>query len=263
MKRQISLLLTAIQFLTRLPIPAQAQFELSWLAQSLRYFPLVGAGIGAVGVGVEWLASRWFAPTVAVALMLSAVLLLTGALHEDGWADVCDGFGGGATRERVLAIMRDSRVGAYGAIGVGMLLLLKWAGLTALPTQVLPFTWVAAQMSSRWYAIGLVWRLSYARADEDSKSKPFADGLSTSEWLLSALLGCLALVPVALLSDRSVLLPLTGAFLVALIIAAIVAVIAGLYFKRRIGGYTGDCLGATQQLTELGFLLTVLGSMRY
>ena len=131
--RQVALFLTAMQFLTRLPVPAARDFQPRWLGESLRYFPLVGGLVGLVNVAIWWLASLWFPPTVAVGLMLAASLLVTGAFHEYGFADTCDGLGGGSTRERALAIMKDSRIGAYGAIGLIMLLGLKWSALVALP----------------------------------------------------------------------------------------------------------------------------------
>src|SRR3979409_1644264 len=133
MKRQFLLFLVAIQFLTRLPVPQLDGFQASWLPQSTRFFPLVGALVGLIGVGVWRLGSMCFPPAVAVGLMMSASLLLTGAFHEDGFADVCDGFGGGRTRDAVLSIMKDSRVGAYGAIGIATLMILKWTTLSALP----------------------------------------------------------------------------------------------------------------------------------
>src|SRR6202035_2574443 len=146
MKRQFLLFLVAIQFLTRLPVPHFDGFQASWLAQSTRYFPLVGALVGLIGVGVWWLGSMCFPPAVAVGLMMSASLLLTGAFHEDGFADVCDGFGGGSTRNSVLAIMKDSRVGAFGAIGVAMMLGLKWSALVSLPCTAFPVIVIGAHM---------------------------------------------------------------------------------------------------------------------
>src|SRR5580698_6285072 len=99
MRRQALLFLVAIQFLTRLPVPNLAGFQTSWLSESARFFPLVGALVGAIAACVWWVSALIFPPLVAVGLMMGATLLLTGAFHEDGLADVCDGFGGGTTRE--------------------------------------------------------------------------------------------------------------------------------------------------------------------
>src|SRR3979490_251642 len=126
MQRQIVLFLVATQFLTRLPTPAWESFQPSWLTQSARYFPLVGVLVGAINVGTWWILGHWLPAAVTVGLMLAVSLLVTGAFHEDGFADVCDGFGGGTTQDRILAIMKDSRIGAYGATCICVLLGLEW-----------------------------------------------------------------------------------------------------------------------------------------
>jgi adenosylcobinamide-GDP ribazoletransferase len=259
MRRQALLLLVAIQFLTRLPVPHFAGFQTSWLSESARFFPLVGALVGIIAVGIWWICRLFFPPLVAVGLMMSASLLLTGAFHEDGFADVCDGFGGGRMRDAVLAIMKDSRVGAYGAIGVVMMLGLKWSVLVSLPYAAFAIIVVGAHMVSRWCAISLIWRLPYVRADAEAKSKPLANSLSGADWLLSGVLGALILLPALLLTDPAARSQLALALLAALTLSGITTLLAAGYFKRRIGGYTGDCLGATQQLAELSFLLAALG----
>jgi adenosylcobinamide-GDP ribazoletransferase len=259
MQRQFTLFLVALQFLTRLPVPRLADFQPDWLAGSARYFPLVGVLIGLIAVGVWWLSCLVFPPAVAVGSMIAASLLLTGALHEDGFADVCDGFGGGGTRDAVLAIMKDSRIGAYGAIGVGMMLALKWSTLIALPRSVLPLAVVGAHMISRWCAIGLIWRLPYVRADADAKSKFIAGGLSGSSWLLSGVLGTLGLLPVIWLAEPAVAGLSARVFLPTFVLTVGGGAFAAAYFKSRLGGYTGDCLGAAQQCSELVFLMGTLG----
>jgi adenosylcobinamide-GDP ribazoletransferase len=251
MKRQALLFVVAIQFLTRLPVPELDEFQTSWLSESARYFPLVGALVGAIGVGVWWLSSMIFPPTVAIGVM-------TGAFHEDGFADVCDGFGGGRNRDAILAIMKDSRVGAYGAIGVAMMLGLKWSVLASLPYAAFPIIVVAANIASRWCAIGIIWRLQYVRLDAEAKSKPLANSLTGGIWLLSALLGSIVLLPGFLLIYPPIRSQLAIVLLAALALSLIGTICAAAYFRNRIGGYTGDCLGAAQQLAELSFLLTTL-----
>jgi adenosylcobinamide-GDP ribazoletransferase len=253
----------ATQFLTRIPVASAAHFRPQWLSRSLRYFPLVGALVGLLNVAAWWLASRWFPPAVAVGLMLSASLLITGALHEDGFADACDGFGGGTSAEQTLAIMKDSRLGAYGAIGIFTLLGLKWAALTGLPPQRLPVVVLSAHVVSRWCAIALVWGLRYARPAEEGKSRPFAGALSAAEWSLSGLLGLLAVAIFALATGVLGAVLRSAAELAGLLAAGIVAGASAAYFRRRIGGYTGDCLGATQQLCELAFVLAALAVLRH
>jgi adenosylcobinamide-GDP ribazoletransferase len=261
MKRRFTLFLVAIQFLTRLPVPPLDGFQPDWLARSARYFPLVGVLVGLISIGVWWLASLVFPPIVAVGSMIAASLLLTGAFHEDGFADVCDGFGGGRTRDAVLSIMKDSRIGAYGAIGIGMMLALKWVTLISLPRSALSLTVVSAHMISRWCAIGLIWWLPYVRADADAKSKPLAGSLGAGDWLMSGLLGTVGLLPMIWLGDPATGGPRLLVLLSAVAPALACVALAGAYFKARLGGYTGDCLGAAQQLSELVFMLATLGCL--
>jgi adenosylcobinamide-GDP ribazoletransferase len=259
MNRQLGLFFLAVQFLTRLPTPAVVPFEADLPARSLPYFPLVGALIGLVNVGIWWICLHGVPVPVAVGIMLSASLLLTGALHEDGFTDACDGFGGGRTSEAVLTIMKDSRLGAYGAIGITMLLGMRWVVLTSLPGAALPLTVVAAQMTSRWFAVALIWKLPYVRTGEQTKSRPFTRSMRGIPWLSGGVLGMLGVIPVAWVTHAGVRLVVS--VIVGTLAAALVAWLAGVYFKRRLGGYTGDCLGATQQIAEITLLLTTLCAM--
>jgi adenosylcobinamide-GDP ribazoletransferase len=264
--RQVALFMTAVQFLTRLPTPQHEAFEPAWLARSARYFPLVGVLVGIANVGVWWLASQRLPVAVAVGLMLAFSVLLTGAFHEDGFADVCDGFGGGTTPERVLAIMKDSRVGAYGAIGVVLMIGLKWASLDGLAIGAAVFAplVVGAHWVSRWCAGALMWALPYVRPDGESKSRAAVEGFTAGQWWIGGLIGLAAFAPVAAWSLHRLaaiedwarievwaLFAGAGA-------AGAAAWCAARYFRRRIGGHTGDCLGAAQQLTELAFLIAGL-----
>lgn len=264
MSRQLALFFAAAQFLTRLPTPAVQDLDPSSLSRSVRYFPLVGVLVGLINVAVWWLASLRLPASVSVGLMLAASVVLTGALHEDGFADACDGFGGGNTTERTLAIMKDSRIGAYGAIGVSIMLGLKWTALAALPVALFPLMVIAAHSMSRWCATGLIWRLTYVRANGEAKAKPFAGRLSGSAWTLSGLIGIAGFAPLAFAwlrwsgADPARSATVVGGGAAA---AALAALLAAAYFRRRIGGYTGDCLGAAQQLAELAFLLGGLAAI--
>lgn len=234
-------------------------YDPKWLPQSARYFPLVGAIVGYIGVGIWWLSSLCLPPAVGIGFMISANLLVTGAFHEDGFADVCDGFGGGSTRNAVLTIMKDSRIGAYGAIGVAVMLGMRWVSLASLSPAAFPIIVVTGQMVSRWCATSLIWRMQYARSDRGAKSKPLAGSLCTAEWLLSGALGALALLPLVGLVAAGASILWRTTLLVALAVAFATTLCAGLFFKNRIGGYTGDCLGAVQQLSELSFIVAALG----
>jgi adenosylcobinamide-GDP ribazoletransferase len=257
--RQLTLLVVATQFLTRLPTPRVAGFQPSWLGRSLRYFPLVGGVVGLLNVAAWELGVRLFPVSVAVGLMLAVSLLVTGAFHEDGFADSCDGFGGGRTRAQILDIMKDSRIGAFGAIGIFMLLALKWVTITHLPAVSVPLLIVSAHTVSRWSAIGLVWRMRYARGEGVSKAHAFDAGLTGADWLAAGILGAVFIALVSRVTgvSRSELLALT----IASAAAIVIALGCGSYFHARIGGYTGDCLGATQQLSELAFFLVALAAL--
>jgi adenosylcobinamide-GDP ribazoletransferase len=255
-RREARLLVVAIQFLTRLPAPSLAQFDSRWLSQSARYFPLVGVLVGVLNVGAWWLASRFWPPAVSIGIMLATSLLVTGAFHEDGFADACDGFGGGVSRERTLEIMKDSRIGAYGAMGIFMMLGLKWTLLVAMPVAALPLVVIAAHSFSRWSATSLIWRMRYVRAE--GKSKPLAERLGGAEWLASGVIGAVAVAGLACFGAEFNI----AALGVAAVAAAGVALMAAIYCRQRIGGYTGDCLGAVQQLSELAFLLGSVAMLR-
>ncbi|MEO8599643.1 MAG: adenosylcobinamide-GDP ribazoletransferase, partial [bacterium] len=182
---QLRLFFIALQFFTRIPIPRWVGFESDWLQHSVRYFPAVGWVVALLTAAVYGLSSLLWPQSVAVLLSTIAGIYLTGAFHEDGFADVCDGFGGGLTRQRVLEIMVDSRVGAYGAIGIALLLALKCVLLSSLPAASVVMALLMAHPLSRLLSTALIWRLQYAKTE--GKSKPLAQQMSTAEFLIAAL----------------------------------------------------------------------------
>jgi adenosylcobinamide-GDP ribazoletransferase len=248
MLTQLEYFFAALRFFTRLPVPAWVGHSDAQLNHATRYFPLIGWIVGLIGVAVTWLAAQVLPPSLAVLLGMAATLLATGAFHEDGFADSCDGFGGGWGKEQVLAIMKDSRIGSYGAIGMGLLLLGKWNALYELNSLMLPALF-AAHAISRAAAATLIYALEYVR-DDSGKSKPLAVRLSRGEMLLVWGFG---LLPLLLLLPWQVALQ-------GVIAVALVTWLFARYTRRRIGGYTGDVLGATQQLSEFAFYLGVLCS---
>ncbi|MFD1467002.1 adenosylcobinamide-GDP ribazoletransferase [Hymenobacter caeli] len=248
-RRQLRLLLTAVMFYTRLPVPRWVGHTEGQLNRATVYFPLIGWLVGGVAAGVYWGAAQLWPPLVAVLLSTGAGVLLTGAFHEDGLADTCDGFGGGWTRERILAIMKDSRVGTYGVVGLGLVLATKVAALAgaagrgpgALPVSALL---LVAHPLSRLVAATFVRTLPYARADlADGKAKPIAQSLPPGRLAAAALPGLLPLLALAAWQQRPMLLAVLGPL-------AVLQVVLGRWFKKWLGGYTGDCLGAAQQLAE-------------
>jgi adenosylcobinamide-GDP ribazoletransferase len=250
---QLRLFFIALQFFTRLPIPRWVGFEADWLHHASRYFPAVGIVVAAVTAAVYALASRALPPAAAVLLSTIAGIYLTGAFHEDGFADTCDGIGGGATRERVLEIMTDSRIGAYGAIGIGLLLALKCVTLSSLSSQAVVAALLVAHPLSRLASTALIWRLDYAKSE--GKAKPLAQRMSPSEFVIA--MATAALPPAVLLYAGWLSWQALTAGVVA---SAAAAIWLARKFIRRIGGYTGDCLGAVQQVTEVAFYLALLAT---
>lgn len=251
---QLRLFFTALQFFTRLPVPRWVGFDPVWLQHAARYFPAVGLVIGLACAAVYWLAALCLPQAVAVLLSTAAGIYLTGAFHEDGFADVCDGFGGGVQATRVLEIMRDSRVGAYGAIGIALLLMTKIATLAYLPVaQVIPALLLAHPLS-RCLAASLIWRMAYVR--EEGKVKPLAQQMSSSEFCVAALT---ALAPLAACVALDWLA--WPALALALVLGLAATFFLVRLFRRRIGGYTGDCLGAVQQLSEVAIYLGLLAAV--
>lgn len=241
---------TAWTLLTRLPAPHLAGFQELWLARSVPYFPIVGLLVGLLAAAVYRLASLlWSGPLPAV-LALATAAWVTGGLHEDGWADVFDGFAASREPERILEVFKDSRIGAAGALALAFLVLGKLAGLLALPPSEVPVSLMAAHVLSRWSSLPLLWRLTYARP-EGGTAGPLA-GRVTRSLLMAGTAASLLIVAVVL---RAAALP-------ALAAAAASAVAAGLFFHRRLGGITGDCLGAANQLVELSVFLTLAAHPR-
>lgn len=236
-------------FYTRLPVPKGIDHSEDILTRATMLLPLIGWIVGGIGVGVYWLASILFPPELAVLLSMVATVWVTGAFHEDGFADVCDGFGGGWSKAQILTIMKDSRLGTYGVIGLGLLLAVKFfALLKLLPGEPfglkLALKYISAHSLSRWLATTVIAALPYAREDETSKAKPIAKGMTTPALAVSTGLGLLPTV---------VLCGLSGLWIYALFLIPLGLVCWRLvyFFRKWLGGYTGDCLGATQQLTEV------------
>lgn len=249
MRRQAETFFAALRFFTRLPVPGWVGHSAEQLNHAARWFPAVGWIVGALGAAVTLAAAQVWPTSIAVLLGMAATLLVTGAFHEDGLADSIDGFGGGWTREQVLAIMKDSRIGSYGAIGIGLALLTKFAALgellAVLPAPTFAALLIAGHAASRLASTTLIYFLDYAR--EEGKAKPLATRLGAGELAFAALCG---LAPCLLLP------PIQAA--VALALVALVTALAARKFVQRLGGYTGDCLGATQQLAEIAFYLGLL-----
>lgn len=234
---------TAVAFLTRLPMPHPQGPVPSNFVRAQRMFPLVGALIGAA-IGLFCLALRMTGlPDLAcAALALGAGALLTGALHEDGLADVADGFGGGRDVAAKLEIMRDSRLGTYGAFALLVCFATKLSALAALPDAQLVYGLIAAHAMARGVLPVMSLNLPYARKDG------LAANAGQPDVAMAATAAAMALL-IALLA-----LSWTNAFW-AVVVAALGAAVMAWLAMRQIGGQTGDVLGATEQVVETAVLL--------
>ena len=245
-------LLGAVQFLTRLRVPS-VPYEPDSLARSVKFFPIVGLPIGA-GSMLLYSALCPHLPLTVVSLLIVVYLVaITGSLHEDGLADSADGFGGGWDREQVLAIMRDSRIGTYGAVALVLSLVARVVLIVSLPRTQAAAYLVAAPVLSRWTTLPLSFFLPPARDRGPDRVGKLIDGqgariarLTTSSSLIVGSLFTFAIV-FAVLRVR--------AFAPVLVTIG-VSLLTALYYNRRIGGITGDCFGATNQLSEIAVYLS-------
>jgi adenosylcobinamide-GDP ribazoletransferase len=268
MTYELRLFFIALQFLTRVPVPRRLGFEPAWLQACLRHFPLVGACVGAWAAAVFWLALLLWPPLVASTVSLVATVWLTGAFHEDGLADTCDALGGAVSRERALAIMKDSRIGSYGAVALVLALVLKVTAVAGLSSSAKTngLAWAAMTLIwshavSRAAPVWLVWRLPYAGDAEHAKAKPLAtraSGRGLAVALVWIGVASAAAVLVTVWTGASSWTAALCAALSALAACASATLCCARWLHRRLGGFTGDTLGAAQQIVELVGLLTWL-----
>lgn len=237
--------LVALRFLTILPLPGAGLSPDYAIARSMRYYPLVGLGIGLILVLANHLFAIVLPQTVVAILLVIVLVLLTGALHLDGFSDTIDGLKSGKSRKEILGIMRDSRVGAFGVVGLTCLLILKYALLSNIPAVFLDRSLILMATLSRWSMVQVCSFSVYARPD-GGLAKPFAEGAGKRELWVST--GVAVAVAAVLLGLKGVLIVGLNALLNQGIRA---------YFHRRLGGITGDILGATNELSEV-FCLSLI-----
>jgi adenosylcobinamide-GDP ribazoletransferase len=244
---EIRLLLTAVQYFTRIRVPAWVGHAPERLTGAIRYFPAIGLIVGASGAAVMWLAALVLPAPLPAILSTAVTVLMTGAIHEDGLADTCDGLGGGATRERVLEIMKDPRIGVFGAIALMLMVLLKIATLSLLPLWTAMAALVAVHAFSRFCAVLVIFAGRYVGSADRSRSAPVVERVRIGDVLIAALFGIPAL---AVFGPRAI---------VPVIVALVLVALLSRWCVQRIGGYTGDTLGATQQVAEIGCYVALLG----
>ncbi|MEO5660106.1 MAG: adenosylcobinamide-GDP ribazoletransferase [Polaromonas sp.] len=270
--------LLAIQFFTRIPVTGRLAGWVGYSPEMLRasaaHFPGIGVVVGAVAAAVfalvQWLLpDTAFTPLVAAAFSTVATVMLTGGFHEDGLADVADGLGGSYDRARALEIMKDSRVGAFGAMALVLALLSKVSLLAILGSvEAVPVAGEASPFNG-WYVCAALWTghivsrglplamirlLTHVGDTATSKSKPLADQISPAG-LLIAFAWCFSSLALASLALDAINLIVACSFSVLALLALL------RFFKRRLQGFTGDCLGATQQVCEIAFYLGLAVSL--
>jgi adenosylcobinamide-GDP ribazoletransferase len=253
---ELRALAAAFTFMTRLPLGCFASHGESDLRASAAYFPVVGIVVGAVG-GAAYAIGQAIWPTlVAVLLSMAATVFMTGAFHEDALADTFDGFGGGRTPERVLEIMKDSRIGSYALVGVVLVLAMKFGALFSIgasgASSHLARALIAGHVLARWSSVPLILKYSYVRSATTharlSAGGPFSGGIGAARAAMATAIAAISVAATVGLLQAL----LTG------VVAALVTLIAGLWFERSIGGITGDTLGAANQLVDLSVYLTIL-----
>lgn len=245
----------AIVFLSRLPVPLKQDINDDDINQATGYFALAGVVLGALCL-LPLVLYPALSASICVVLIIICSLMLTGAFHEDGLADTFDGLGGGWTPQQKLTIMKDSRLGTYGAAALFCGLLLKFLLLTELlqfGLEVFAAVFIAAQALSRITAVSIIPALNYVQIDGESKTKPVAQSLSGQSRSVLVFSG---LAVVLLLLGFSPISVMQLAILLLVLIGARSLFIIGL--RRQLGGYNGDTLGASQQLSELIIYLTCL-----
>lgn len=245
--------LLGLGFFTRFPVPQHANFSETELNYSAKYFPLIGIVIGLVGAFVFILSAAFLPQTIAVLMSMVSTIYLTGAFHEDGLADSADGLGGGWEREQILTIMQDSRLGTYGAVALFLMLFAKFQLLNSLSGDVIPLGLVAAHALSRLSAVWMMAALPYAKPA--GKAKPLATNVTGSALLLANITG---LLPYSVLIVLLVMSNHPAELIVKLILMTLIPVLLSwLWWRHKVNkwlaGYTGDTLGAVQQITELAF----------
>ena len=251
-RKELQRLAGAVIFYSRIQLPP------NWFSEensySSRYFSLIGWIVGGLSVAVwmlaemiifgsiNWQSSSERPEPVAVLLGLVIGVLLTGALHEDGFTDTCDGFGHGGSTEEKLRIMKDSRVGTYGALGILLLVLLKFFSLLQIETELLPWVWISGHSLSRFLAISQLRFIAYVQDSMNSKSSTMAS-ISKTDLAVNFFI---ALLPLLLVWDYAWL---------SVFAAILMWWLLMVYFRKKLGGITGDCMGSTQQLTEVVFYI--------
>jgi adenosylcobinamide-GDP ribazoletransferase len=229
---------TAFQFLSRIPMPATA-FEQDSLSRAVKFFPLVGLVVGSGAALLQRVLMPHLGRSLVALILLVYLVLITGCLHEDGVADIADGFGGGWSKDQILLILKDSRIGSYGATALVLSLLARYLLLAALPVEHFAAYVISAHVLCRWSSLPLSYFLSPARPQEGQGAR-----IAKMTPLSSLIFGSIYSIAIVVFALRRLAIA-------PLLVATLSVVLSGWVYVRKIGGVTGDCFGATNQLTEI------------
>lgn len=228
----------AFQFLTRIPTLSKT-FEVDSLSRAAKFFPLVGLVVGCGAAFLQKLLSSHLSRAVIALVVLAYLMLITGCLHEDGLADTADGFGGGWSKDQILAILKDSRIGSYGAAALVLSLLARYVLLASLPAERFAAYVISSHVLCRWSSLPLSYFLPSAREQEGQGAR------------IAKLTSLSTLIFGSLFSFAVVILALRWSAVAPLLATLLVVTLSGMFYWRKIGGVTGDCFGATNQLAEI------------
>lgn len=248
LRKEFHIFLTTLAFYTRIPIPANIEFANEMLKKTSRYFPLIGMIVGGIGAAIFLLFYTILPSSIAIIISIITTILVTGAFHEDGFADFCDGFGQGSSPENILEIMKDSHIGSYGIAGLILMLLTKFISLSLIHSIEIPLILISAHALSRLMPVCMIFTTTYVRKDKQSKTKHIGQKGSAISFCVAIFMGTISLIFIPWKASV-IIIPLL----------LILFVLFRWWSIRKIGGYRGDVLGALQQLAEitiyLGFIV--------
>ena len=240
--------LAALQFLTVISLPRRREFSSEELGGATGYFPVVGLVIGLILAGLNWLLNLVLPPAVVNALLIVSLAVITGLMHLDGFVDTCDGIAGHKTVEDRWRVMHDSRAGAFGMVGVLLLLLVKYASLNSLPSSLMMVSLIFMPVIGRWAMVYAIFAYPYARPS--GLGKAFKQGTGWKGFILATFITvAVALVLIPLLQLAGLVI-LFGVWLITLLVAA--------YLKSKFSGLTGDTYGAVNEVAEVSVLILVM-----
>ena len=237
-RKWVEEILSAFQFLTRIPLPSP-RYETDSLARAIKFFPLVGLVVGCGAALLHRLLIPHLSRSLVALVLVVYFVLITGCLHEDGLADTADGFGGGRNKEQILIILKDSRIGSYGATALVVSLLARYLFLASLPLEHFAAYVISAHVLCRWSSLPLSYFLAPAR-ERDGQGFRIAQLTSLSSLAIGSIF-----------SFTVVIFALRWAAVTPILAALLVVIFSGWFYYRKIRGVTGDCFGATNQLAEI------------